>query len=62
MQKFIIGTCPECKSVVAGSLDVGTNQERAEFIFEALECGLNVTKIEAETISLSACKPNCSRK
>ena len=60
--KFIIGTCTECKSIVAGSLDMGTPEEKAEWIAGCLEHGLEISTVEEETIKLKQCEDSCSRK
>ena len=59
--KFIIGTCPECNAIVAGSMDIGTKEEKAEFIVELIECGLDISTTEQTTVLLNACFEDCPR-
>jgi len=54
--KYVVGTCPECGTVVGGTSDRGS-----EMIGEMMDAGLLVGLVETSTVFINSCPDTCNR-
>ena len=58
---FYIGTCPECKTIVAASLThhKGKRLDCGECVEDMLLSGLDVSLTHADSVEIKACPASC---